>query len=56
MEKGRRIYLPLPAALVPPLLGELVGPHFYLTMQDINIFLFHGHWPSCFFVSLFGVI
>ena len=26
MEKGRGIYLPLPAALVPPLLGELVGP------------------------------
>ena len=26
MQKGRGIYLPLPAALVPPLLGELVGP------------------------------
>ena len=26
MEEGRRIYLALPAALEPPLLGELVGP------------------------------
>ena len=26
MEEGRGIYLPLPATLEPPLLGELVGP------------------------------
>ena len=26
MQTGRGIYLPLPTALVPPLLGELIGP------------------------------